>query len=76
MRILASCWLLSVGLAFAQAPFYEAELVFPTEKWHNHASCIVEAPNGDLLVTWYHGSGERNADDVIIEGARKVKGEK
>jgi len=78
MRIatLVACWLLSVGLAFAQAPFYEAELVFPAEKWHNHASCIVEAPNGDLLVTWYHGSGERNADDVIIEGARKVKGEK
>jgi len=76
MRILVACWLFLAGLAFAQAPFYEAELIFPPEKWHNHASCIVEAPNGDLLVAWYHGSGERNADDVIVEGARKVKGEK
>lgn len=52
---------------------YEAELIFPLENWHNHASCIVECPNGDLLVCWYHGSGERRADDVRILGARKVK---
>jgi predicted neuraminidase len=35
----------------------------------------VEAPNGDLIVCWFHGSGERKADDVKIEGARKRKGE-
>src|SRR6185436_17869251 len=46
------------------------------EAWHNHASCIVECPNGDLLVCWFHGSGERTADDVKIEGARKRKGAK
>jgi len=56
-------------------PFHKAELIFPQEKWHNHASSLVEVPNGDLFVVWYHGSGERNADDVIIEGARKIKGE-
>src|SRR5690349_3052572 len=55
-------------------PFCEGELIFPLEHWHNHASCIVEAPNGDLLVCWFHGSGERTADDVKIEGARKRKG--
>jgi predicted neuraminidase len=55
-------------------PFHESELLFPLERWHNHASCIVEAPNGDLLVCWFHGSGERKADDVIIEGARLRKG--
>ena len=55
-------------------PFLESELIFPLEHWHNHASCIVEAPNGDLLVCWFHGSGERNADDVKIEGARMRKG--
>src|SRR5207302_6269774 len=33
----------------------------------------VELPGGDLLVCWYHGSGERTADDVIIEGARWSK---
>jgi predicted neuraminidase len=56
------------------APFYQTELIFPLEKWHNHASCILELPSGDLLVTWYHGSGEHTADDVRIEGARKVVG--
>jgi hypothetical protein len=38
-------------------PFHEAELIFPLESWHNHASAIVECPNGDLLVCWFHGSG-------------------
>jgi len=55
-------------------PVYSAELIFPLEHWHNHASCIVETPNGDLLVCWFHGSGERQADDVLIEGARQRKG--
>src|SRR2546423_15034000 len=54
--------------------FIESELIFPLEHWHNHASCIVESPKGDLLVCWFHGSGERTADDVKIEGAGKVKG--
>src|ERR1700730_19023497 len=53
---------------------YEAELIFPPEHWHNHASCIVECPNGDLLVCWYSGSGERSADDVRVLGARKQAG--
>jgi predicted neuraminidase len=57
-----------------EAPFLEAELIFPLEHWHNHASMIVEAPNGDLLVCWFHGSGERTADDVVIRGARLRKG--
>jgi predicted neuraminidase len=55
------------------APFYESELIFPPEHLHNHASCIVECPNGDLLACWYNGSGERSADDVKVEGARKRK---
>jgi predicted neuraminidase len=58
------------------APFYEAELIFPLEHWHNHASAIVECPNGDLLVCWFHGSGERTADDVKVEGARLRRGAK
>lgn len=55
-------------------PFLKSELIFPLEHWHNHASCIVETPQGDLLVCWFHGSGERTADDVKIEGSRKRKG--
>src|SRR2546430_4768988 len=60
----------------AEVPFYEAEIIFPLEVWHNHASCIVETPKGDLLVCWFHGSGERTADDVKIEGARLRKGKR
>src|SRR5437867_4069435 len=56
-----------------EEPWLKSELLFPPEHWHNHASCIVECPNGDLLVCWYHGSGERTADDVAVLGARKTK---
>jgi predicted neuraminidase len=51
-------------------PDYSSELIFPLESWHNHSSSIVETPKGDLLVCWFHGSGERTADDVLIRGAR------
>ncbi len=60
----------------AEQPFCSGELLFPLETWHNHASCIVETPEGDLLVCWFHGSGERTADDVRIEGARLRKGDR
>src|SRR5215831_6142229 len=62
-----------VATGLRSAPFIESELIFPLEHWHNHASCIVECPNGDLLVCWFHGSGERTADDVKVEGARLRK---
>jgi predicted neuraminidase len=55
---------------FAAEPEYSSELIFPPESWHNHSSSIVETPTGDLLVCWFHGSGERTADDVLIRGAR------
>jgi predicted neuraminidase len=71
------CLGLTLGVGAAQeTPFLRAELIFPLEHWHNHASMIVEAPNGDLLVCWFHGSGERTADDVVIRGARLKKGAK
>jgi predicted neuraminidase len=55
-------------------PLYEAGLVFPLHPQHNHAPGVVECPNGDLLVSWYRGSGERSADDVAVYGARKKAG--
>ncbi|MEN3337881.1 MAG: hypothetical protein V7647_1557 [Acidobacteriota bacterium] len=58
----------------ADRPFLASELVFPLEHWHNHASMVVELPGGDLLVCWFHGSGERTADDVVIRGARLKRG--
>ena len=53
---------------------FEAELVFPLHPQHNHAPGIAECPNGDLLVSWYRGSGERTADDVAVFGARRRRG--
>jgi predicted neuraminidase len=49
---------------------FESALIFPLNHWHNHSSCIVECPDGSLLACWYSGSGEREADDVQILGAR------
>lgn len=52
------------------------ELIFTPQNEHSHGSSIVALPNGDFLATWFQGSGERNADDVKIMGARLEKGEK
>ncbi len=51
-----------------------SQFIFPTQKKHVHSSSIVECPNGDLLAVWFHGSGERTADDVVIQGSRLVRG--
>lgn len=64
--------LLMMAPALAGADL-KGELIFPLEKWHNHSSSIVELPNGDFLVCWFHGSGERQADDVVIRAARWIK---
>lgn len=63
----------SIVLALNQ-PHHSSELVFPLHPQHNHAPGIVESPDGDLLVSWYRGSGERSADDVQVLGAWKRKG--
>ncbi len=67
--------LLCQPLHAAESPRYEAELVFPLHGQHNHAPGIVECPNGDLLVSWYRGSGERSADDVAVYAAWRAKGQ-
>jgi len=48
--------------------------IFEAEAKHNHASCIAETPRGDLLAVWYSGTGERKADDVVIQAAWLAKG--
>ncbi len=53
----------------------DGKLIFPLQEKHVHSSSIVELPNGDLLVCWFEGSGERTANDVAINGSRLVKGE-
>ena len=72
MRYCFAVLLAIAGLAIAPSAQsqYTSELIFPHESWHNHSSSVVETPKGDLLVCWFHGSGERTADDVLIRGAR------
>ena len=60
--------------ARAAEPFFQSVAIFPAEKKHNHASCVVELSNGDLLAAWYTGTGERSSDDVKIQGAWLKKG--
>ncbi|MBT3180291.1 MAG: exo-alpha-sialidase [Candidatus Marinimicrobia bacterium] len=48
--------------------------IFPAQGKHVHGSSIIEAPNGDLLACWFYGSGERTANDVVIQGSRLKKG--
>ena len=61
-------------LALAENPRFETSPIFAPEKKHNHASCVVELANGDVFAVWYNGTGERSADDVVIQGARLKKG--
>ena len=53
----------------------ESQDIFPPESWHNHGSSIVQAADGSLLACWYHGSGERKADDVAVLGSLKLAGQ-
>jgi predicted neuraminidase len=69
---LVSALLAGPAVATGEA-FLDSELIFPLEHWHNHSSSVVELPNGDLFVAWFHGSGERTADDVVIRGARWIR---
>lgn len=76
MSISILCVLLGGSLVSADAAaICRAELVFPLHSQHNHAPGIAELPNGDLIVSWYRGSGERSADDVAVYGARLKRGE-
>lgn len=59
----------------AQTPVVHQSLVFPLQHQHVHGSSLVELPNGDMLIAWFEGSGERSADDVRIMGARLNKGQ-
>jgi len=59
--------------AAADSPL-AAEYVFPAERYHNHSPSIVETPEGDLLVCWFHGVGERTDNTLVLLGARKKRG--
>ncbi len=73
--LLACCLLvLWSSSACCDEPQFSSELVFPLNAQHNHAPGIVQLANKDLLVSWYRGSGERSADDVVVYGARLKAG--
>jgi predicted neuraminidase len=71
-------WILPLGMLLfrtaAAEPMFDTQAIFPLQSKHVHSSSLVECPNGDLLVCWFHGSGERTADDVVIQGARRQVG--
>ncbi|HUH45618.1 MAG TPA: exo-alpha-sialidase, partial [Arenibacter sp.] len=76
----ASCYF--VGLYFISISLYgqkqafQEAFIFPSQGQHVHSSSIVELPNGDLLSCWFQGSGERTANDVVVNGSRLKKGSK
>jgi predicted neuraminidase len=61
---------------FLSAQIVQQQLIFPPQEKHVHGSSLVSLPNGDMLIAWFHGSGERTSDDVKIMGARLKKGQK
>ncbi|QRR02338.1 sialidase family protein [Dyadobacter sandarakinus] len=72
---LLTATILNAHLLYAQRPAITQEMnIFPHQEQHVHGSSLVSLPNGDMLAAWFQGSGERNADDVRIMGARLKKG--
>lgn len=57
-------------------PIFRSEFVFPFNPQHNHAPGIAVLADGELIVSWYRGSGERTADDVAVYGSRLKIGQK
>ena len=79
MKIKLSVFFLFISIHIAQAqtsPVLQQTIIFRQQEKHVHGSSIVSLPNGDFLVAWFQGSGERTADDVKIMGARLKKGDK
>ena len=59
---------------FAQQKGLDEQFIFPYQSKHVHGSSIIECKNGDIIAAWFYGSGERNANDVLIQGSRLKKG--
>ena len=55
-------------------PLFKTESIFPLGDKHAHSSSLVECPDGSLLACWFYGSGERTAEDVVVQGSRLQKG--
>ena len=75
LGLLFAAAVMLVGCALGAAPPRQDRLIFPLQAKHVHASSIVECPDGSLLAAWFHGSGERESTDVVIQGARLRPGQ-
>ena len=76
-RVTIYGWLLLCllpGVPVAAEDAIQSELIFPLHHQHNHAPGIAELPDGELIVSWFRGSGERTADDVAVYGSRRPAG--
>lgn len=68
--VFSTLFLLLAAAAPLSAAPDSAQFIFPPQEKHVHSSTIAALPNGDLLAAWFHGSGERTANDVVVQGAR------
>ena len=75
VALVLTCFVLRPAFAQDAEPFFETEALFPLTADHVHGATLVELPNGDLLAGWFQGSGERQADDVAVRGARLPAGQ-
>ena len=73
IRVVAATIAVLSSLAAAE-PAVRYANIFPPGDKHAHSSSIVECPDGSLLTCWFYGSGERTADDVVVQGSRLAKG--
>ena len=73
-RLIIAVLLFLSATSFSQSTL-KSQFIFPPQEKHVHSSSIVELPNGDFLACWFYGSGERSANDVLIQGARLKKGD-
>lgn len=62
------------GPVLAADPLFRTTNIFPSGDKHAHSSSIIECPDGSLLTCWFYGSGERKADDVVVQGSRLTPG--
>ena len=69
--LITACNTGSTSVGLSENDTLITEHIFPFQSRHCHGSSVVELPNNDLLVVWFHGSGERTADDVAIMGSRR-----
>ncbi|GAA4469096.1 exo-alpha-sialidase [Nibrella saemangeumensis] len=76
LLVLIGAMAVAVAQTTSNSAIIREMLIFPQQPQHVHGSSLVSLPNGDMLVAWFQGSGERTADDVRIMGARLKKGDK